>query len=284
MEKINQIFNNRELAIFTLISIFLLLSLLKKTIRESIKKLLKAFFNFKIQATLFSMFLYTTFITVVLNYLNFWNYSMLKDTIYWAIGVGFISLVNIDKIKKSDNYLKSIILENFKVIILFEFLVNLYFFSYLTELIIIPIIALTYTMSVFTEEKEEYKTLRNLLNNLLTLYGLLLVCFSIYKLVESSNNIFSLENLKSIMFSPLYSVLYIPFIYTIALYNSYELLFLRLNWNLEGDNETIRWTKRKIYSLCKFNLTKVELISKKINVYKGEEKEEIINDLKQILK
>ena len=75
--------NNREIATATWLLIGLALRLSQNTIRESMLGVVRTFFHHKLLATITCMALYTSAVVFTLFLLEFWNATILKDTIFW---------------------------------------------------------------------------------------------------------------------------------------------------------------------------------------------------------
>ena len=82
------LFNNREIATAIWLLVIFILMLFKRDIRKSLLDVIKAFFKIKILSSIFLMIAYTTGIVFVLYQINFWNISLLKDTVVWVFFLG----------------------------------------------------------------------------------------------------------------------------------------------------------------------------------------------------
>ncbi len=209
---------------------------------------------------------------------------MLKETIYWTFGGAFVLLFNINKVSDNDSYLRQTFLNVFKLMIVIEFLVNFHAFSLIIELIALPIILFFTMISVFSESKKENKSVKRIADSLLAIYGILVLIFSIYYISKDFYSFATLSNLKSFLLSPILTVLFLPFIYITALVMSYESYFAGINWILKENKETFKFTKWNVLKSCNFSLRKIRLVSKNLHIYTSENKSEILNDLRIILK
>ena len=133
-----QIFNNRELSIIIWLILFFLFAFTKNGVPKSFGKLISVFFGEHVFSVVLIMIIYVELIILALALIGFWDLSLLKDTILWTAFVGFLLLMKTDKINSEKNYLKTIILDSFKGVIIIEFIANFYSFSLITELILIP--------------------------------------------------------------------------------------------------------------------------------------------------
>jgi hypothetical protein len=98
-----------------------------KSIRQSFVGIIKALFAWKISVSLLAFFLHTVLYVFILFQIGLWDVSLLKDTVIWTLGFGFISLMNINKV--NDNaYFKKVFIDTIKWTIAIEFIVNFFTF------------------------------------------------------------------------------------------------------------------------------------------------------------
>lgn len=229
---------------------------------------------------IFLMIIYVVIIVGALFYFNIWDKTLLKDTIYWTFGGAIILLVNVHKATGEDNHFKKITVDSFKLIIIIEFLSNFYVFNLVLELIFLPIILFFSIMSAFAERKDEHKPVKKLSDSLIALYGIVVSIFSAYHIIIDFNNIATVSNLKSFLLSPTLTILYLPFLYFMALFMAYESFFKSRKWILKENKKAFRYLKWKVFLKCNFSMSKIRKVTKKLHVYSSIEKAEIQNDLR----
>jgi hypothetical protein len=89
------ILNNREIAIalwLLAISIYIFSSSKMAEVRNGFKGVLAALFVRKIMTVLCLMVAYMAIVICWLSELELWNFEQLKNTIFWCVSVGFMSL------------------------------------------------------------------------------------------------------------------------------------------------------------------------------------------------
>lgn len=283
IQNITQTFNNREIAIFFWIILFFGWILSHKSMRKSTVGLIKSFMVFSILTTIFCMLVYISTIILFFNYLAIWDFSLLKDTIYWTFGFAFIQLVNINDSEKDEKFFKKTLLNSFKIIVIIEFLTNLYTFSLVVELIALPLILIFTMVSTYSENKEENRAVKKLSDTLLSLYGITVLSFSIYHAILDFSNLATINNLKSLLMGPVLTGLYIPYMYFVALFMTYESFLKSRKWILKDNKELFRFLRWYVLRKCNFSLAKIHLVSRKIHIYRNEEKSKIIEDINLIL-
>lgn len=225
MSNLLNIFSTREIAIFIW---FLILSIFisrTKDVRNSIVRVIKAFFNRKLFLAFCTLLTYILLVIFILSVIGFWDISLLKDTIFWTLFSGIVLFMNINKVENV-NYFSSLIKDNIKVIVIWEFLFNFYTLSLIGELVLIPVVSLFSIMEVFAEhsskQEESHKKVITLCKNVLGLIGLGLIVYVVYKTITEYELLFSVSNIKSFLLPILLAILTLPYFYALALYMNYE--------------------------------------------------------------
>jgi len=253
-------FNNREIALFIYLLIFIIWSITKKQIRESIFKIFKSLTDKLILLSILALLIYVDLIIFGLYYLKFWDFTLLKDTIYWTFGVGFIMMMNTNKAIQEEHYFKNILKDNFKLVLILEFILGLYVFGFITELILAPIVILFSILLAISETSKEYYQVRNFLQILFGIIGIGYLIFSFYKIYQDFSEFASYGTLKSFLFPILMMILFLPFIYLYTLFIQYESLFVRLGFSLKDDKVLRRYAKKRILIAVNISLLKLKKI------------------------
>ncbi len=225
MKEFLESFSNREIAIlFWAILIFAYMFFVK--ISASIN-LIKSFFAKKLTYIYCLMLLYLGSIIYILSSLKLWEISLYKDFIFWLISSGFVILFSINKLKNNSDF-KEILLKLLTINIVLEFIASNYNFSLIQELILIPFATVISLLIVVAQYKENIKVVK-FLNKVLSYIGLSILGYVIYKLFKSPEELFTIKNLKSFLLAPLFTILFVPFVFLITTYSKYELIFINLN-------------------------------------------------------
>jgi hypothetical protein len=252
--------------------------------REPVVGLLKSFTDRKILAIFILMILYITIIIGLFYHFKIWDFSLLKDTIYWTFSVAFVLLFNINNASSDTGYFRKVFFNCFKIAILLEFLTNLYSFNLVIELLSLPVIIFFAMASAFGEIKEEHKMAKKVSDFLLSIYGIAVIIFSIYHAIIDFDKLATINNLRTFLLNPILTILYIPYIYFTALFMAYESFFVSRRYILADNNKLFKSIMWQVLRRCNLSLRKIHLVSRKIHIYSTEEKAEILKDLKIILR
>lgn len=254
-------FSTRELAIIFWLSLFLIYTLTKKNVRNSSIKLIQAFFQHKIIVLLLLMIIYVEVQLFGLVKLGLWDTSLLKDTIYWPMLVGFPLLMKTNKIGSEKKYLKSIFKDSIKGIVILEFIANFYSFSLVAELILIPIMTIVGVSSIYTKNEPKYRAVEKLFSNLTVIFGLVVLSYTAYRIYHGFGDFANLSTLKSFLLPILLTISFLPFLYLVALWSLYETMLYRIGHRLEKKKDK-RYLKWKMFGKFFFNRKKLQQFQK----------------------
>lgn len=262
MEKLQEIFSNRELALIVWTVPILIFCFLKFSFNKSFINLIRAFFASKLSIAYFIMILYTICILHFLKSFDLWDFTLTKDAFLWFFTFAIVTFFKINK-ASGNNFFIQILNETFKLTLFLEFLSNFYTFNFWIEFFIFPFILIITLLKSASELDNKNTIFTNFLSNLITIIGLIYFVFALYKTFQDYQNFFSIHNLNSLILPVILSFLSIPLFYFLALYNTYEQLFLRLRI-MNSDPQIQNRLKRQIFSKAKFSLVKVNILRDKL--------------------
>ena len=200
-----------------------------KKIRASLVRVIKCACNFRFIIIAIIFMGYNEIIITWLNKFGLWNISLIKDTIVWFMFSGLVivfkSIVN----KGKNNYFRNIILDNFKIVIFIQFILNEYTMSFWFEFMSVPIFFFIGATMVIVENKEEYKDVKKLLIWIQNILFIVITFNSFKDAISDIKNLGSYNNLLKIIVPGILSILSVLPAYLLALYSSYETIFIRLN-------------------------------------------------------
>ncbi len=282
LDFLNNTFNNREIALISYLLIFIIWTLTQKKIKQSIVSVIKAFMAWKILVSIFALLLYVALIAFGLFKIGLWDKSLIKDTVYWTFGVGFIIMMNFDKALKEEHYFKNLVKENFKVLIIIEFIVGLYVFGIITEFILMPFVILFSMLLGYTEVYKEHGQVRNFLNGAFGILGTVYLIYSVYHIYSDFIEFATTVTLKTFLFPIIISVLFLPFAYSYTLLAHYESLFVRLGFFLR-DRKLRRFAKWRILLSVNFSILKLKQMTSGMLFSDCSTKEDIKSEIKNKL-
>lgn len=275
--------SSRELAAVIWGTILLIYVITKKETRSSFYNVIKIFFGKKLRVIWIVYFLYVLGITFLFSLLSFWKIIFMKDVIFWVMFYGLIYYMNAVSKEADETYIKNIIRDNFKLIIIFEFVISTFTFNIFIELLIMPIFTIISIMSFISEWDIKYQNVHKLVNYIAILLGFVFV----YKTLEIGINEYkylnALDTLISFLIPIIYLFLTLPLIYIINLYSKYDLLFLKMSFK-EGEDKKINKRRRfRVLKICNISIRKVIIFKNKYlpRLYKKMSEEEFNNLLSE---
>lgn len=286
MNSLIDTFNNREKSLVVWLLIIFIVFLIKKAIRKSFFYLFKAFAKDRILIAFALMTAYT-FVMVYIHYaIDYWNISMFKDTVIWFFSSAFVLFVNCNKILKDNQYFIKVVVDTFKWIIIFEFIVNLYVFNLATELVLLPILTLAISIIAFADtskgkEIENASTVKSIMTYISTIAGFLILTYALYNIVISFQNFATLDNLYTFLLPLILSSIFLPFMYILGLYLFYENIFGRSNHWLRRNKPLAKYMRYRIFVSCLFNIKKLRRFSTEMNFMVMKSKEDVLKEMQE---
>lgn len=265
-ELILQTLSTREKALVVWLFVLLVFMLSRKEIRNSFFQIIRMMFFSKLALIFIGTIIYASLVSSILQKVSLWNILLLKDTVFWIVGTACVLLMGIDKAMRDSTYFKKLALSVFALSVMIEFLVNLYTFNFWVEMILIPVFVFIGGMLGIAETDAKYSLIKRVLNSVLVAFGLFSILYALAQLVSSLSSFTTLYNLRVFLIGPILSLGYIPIMYLLALFMTYETLFVRINMFTKNDKKLGFLTKRKILELCHFNLTELIKFSQNTGV------------------
>ncbi|MDX1738759.1 MAG: hypothetical protein R3261_11020, partial [Alphaproteobacteria bacterium] len=180
--------NNREVAVavwVTAIAIYILSARKMKDVRKSLRGLVSAFLKRQIISVLILMTIYLGVVVYLMSEADLWNAGQIKNTVFWAVAVGFMSLLKLESIKKDKSFFKHSLIDNLKILAIIQFIISFYAFPLWAELLLVPILALIGGMSAIAETDEKHNQVKQLLDGLLMLFGITVIAYTAYMLITN---------------------------------------------------------------------------------------------------
>ncbi len=206
------VFSTRELSVLVWTSIIFMILVCKKKLRLGFVKILKIFFSKRIILPFLVMVLFILGAIILLYYLELWNKSLLKDTAFWFFGVAFVLFFTVNN-AHDIGFFKGILKESIKWLLIIEFLIGFYTFSFLTELILVPVITIIVLIQAYSKIKTEYDKVNKLATNILAGIGIIIFSFVFYKTIFNNKELFTPSTLLSFLLPVILTVLLLPFLY-----------------------------------------------------------------------
>ncbi|MEX2484722.1 MAG: hypothetical protein WED10_09185 [Brumimicrobium sp.] len=222
MKEINDIFSNRELALFTWVFFLTVISVLWTKTRKSALNLIKAYFQRKIILLQTLIWVYLAGVIWIFSKLGFWNWSMLKDSIIWAVFSAFIIMFGVLNSKRKTRPIRQIFFDAFKLIIIVEFIVNVYCYGFINEMIILPILGFLIMLIAVAETNPENQIVVNFLNGVLAIWGVYVLYSSAQQIYLHINEVATKQTALDFLLPIWLTIFYLPFLALVKTYSDWE--------------------------------------------------------------
>ncbi|MEP5763296.1 MAG: hypothetical protein ABJ308_01815 [Halieaceae bacterium] len=237
-----EVFNNREIATLVWLLIALAWCLRHEKIRIGLGNVIRAAFAKPLLKIYALMFSYIITMVYFLYEFGLWGFEQTKSTLVWTFSVALVSLFRHKEIQENPEYFKKSLLDNFNLVIVIEFIVTFYSFHILFELAFIPAVALLAGVHAYSGFDDKYKLVENLLDKFFMALGVFLLIYAGHNIIIGLAGFATMETLTDFYIPPVLSILFLPFVYLISVYSSYERAFIRIGSNA-ADRKILRYAK-----------------------------------------
>lgn len=254
----NDIFNNRELAIGIWFVVLFLMCVFIKDIRRTLPQLFKALLNWKLIVWFSAIIFYNGSIIYLMRKIGIWDISLLKNSILWILFSGVYSGIQLATDVKEEKSFKSLILENISLVFIIGYISNIYSFSLWLEIILQPLIALIILLEQTATREKDAEIVRKVMAWIQVFFGFLLIMYNIYSLVTDKREWDQIFTIRDFILPIVLMVAFIPFLYLQQLFIIYENIFVRLEIGKDKDNTFKKYAKLKIIGAIKLNLKELK--------------------------
>lgn len=284
------IFSTREIVSAIYVLLLCIFIIRKKSIRSSLLNVIKIFFSLKIQVPIFLLVVYGSIPVLILNQLAFWKWVYIKDIIIWLICAGLPCCMNISDAKEHSHF-KKIVFDNLKFSVFVEFIISSFTFNIFIELLLQPVLFFLVMLQATAESDVKYRNVATVINFLLCIIGIIILVSSMNIAIRSLTKESEIDLLISFLTPIIYSLLFLPCAYMLALYSEYELLFVRMK--VVYTNKGMLISKKdkllinrfwKIIKICRLSIKKLLLIDGMLllDIYSAENDKEYENFISKL--
>ena len=218
--------SNREYASAFLIVTLLLYCIIKNTdVIKCLLRVLRLLFFSKLTILYLIPTLYLIAVTYLMYICNFWDNTLLKDSIFSIVGCLFL----FGKAIGTDNFnkiYKESIVGYISTIYFLEFFVNFYDFNFFVEVGLVAFATLLCATSTYMEyskeETQNVKEAKQLLNGIQMFIGTFIILHSIYCALKAPTQLFTMHSLQILLLPIIYTLVLYPICFVIYVYAKYE--------------------------------------------------------------
>lgn len=225
-----EIFSTREVVGAFYFILFMIFMLSKKELRAGIVKVIKCACNIKLVIPFFILLVYISAFICIFMRTTIWNNVYIKDIVMWFLFIGVPYVYNAASDGEKKHYFVGLFMSNIKLLVVLEFFFGTFTFSIITELIMQPILTFLILLQAVAETKEEWKSVVKLLDVLLGITGFVILGFTVRSVMGNYQDVDPIATLISFCIPIVFSILFVPCAYILAVYAKYENVFTRIDF------------------------------------------------------
>ena len=248
--KILDIFSTRELALGFYLLIVIVYCLAKPKCRSSVCDLIKCACAKKLSIPFLIMLLYAGLFVCILSLCSFWNWIYIKDIVIWVLFAGVPVCYGAANKTVDEKYFSSIIINNFKFAIIVEFIINTFTFSLITELLLQLGLFLLFALQSIAATKPEFKSAKKVIDGFIVIISIMMLYFTIKQAIATYAEHGVIDYFVAFFTPIVFSVLYTPVAYFMAIYAGYDTLFFRMYSKEVKDKKLRRKHRLLIIRAC----------------------------------
>ena len=237
VNKLQEILTNREIAAIIWISITIIVAIFTKIGRKFFKTIIPPLICRKF-IIFYVVFLSYFCLAIYLLYLvGFWNRNLLKDTVFWVVFVEFPIFVKTIEKAKDKYFFINLIKENITLIIIIDFILEFWTFSLFIEIIIVPVAIIFSIVYVLISRENKNQKIKRFFDNIILIGGIVIILNAFVHLFQAPLELLNVYSIKEFSLPILLLLTNLPIIYGLALYSTYEQVFLHVKGNSSEKNK-----------------------------------------------
>jgi hypothetical protein len=188
----------------------------------------RAFVAPKLLLLFASAALYSAGVVYLLARMDLWHTTSLKETIYWFVGTGVVLAGSGTQAKLNKEFVKQIIGKLLRITLVIEFVVNLYVFPLVVEIVLVFLVLAFTGMQVIAKHDPKIQApTRKIIDGVLLGIGAVLLLTFAVSALSDLDGFFARETAEDFLVVPVLTVALIPFLYVVAWYSRRELDTIR---------------------------------------------------------
>ena len=254
-----EVFSTREVASAIYLTLFLIYALVKIKDYTVFTNLFKAVFKKVLVLPVLCLLAFAGLIVYGLQFFPFWEWVLIKDVIIWVLFVATpICFKSATNKKTSDDPFKKMVLNNFIGSAIIKFFIGAFTFSFWSELFVVPAFTLLILLQNFDRGNEKYVSAHKFLDGISIITGLILFVCTLNKAIDVITQNGVVDVLVSFCIPIIFSIVFLPLVYIIAVKALYHDLFVRIRIRNKDSDEILSAKKKKVFSACGLSYRKIK--------------------------
>lgn len=258
--------SNREIASLVYLAIIVVALSFWKRGHKSLLAVIRACFAPKLVLVWVTMTLYVVACVCLLAWLTLWAGPNLKSTLLWWLTVGLVSMFEAQRLKDRPDTFRKLVLESFTITVVLIFIVELVSFPLWVELLMQPVLVFLTLLIAVAELRPEHASVLKLFKGMQVLSGLLIFGFSLMLVVEGIDEFWSLNTLREFTLPFLLWLLFVPFVYLLAMLMAYEESFVLLRLRPQAA-PIVRYARWRALLAFRLDISAVKRLSRDLRIW-----------------
>lgn len=280
------LFTTREIVALIYLTPFVVILIINMKARNAAYKVIQVACRYQIIIPFVILLLYAAILILGMTFFPFWKWMYLKDIIIWLLFVGVPMCFNATGQKLENQYFKNMVMDNIKLVALVEFFFNTFTFNFVTEFLLQIFLFFLLLLYEVSTTKNEYHDVKEILDIVLSIVGILLFLKTLHTAIVTYPGYDVTGLIVSLLIPLIFSLLYVPVAYLLALFSRYQLLFIRMRFKKDDNWKTIARYKAITICLCGLSIKKIaefeEMCTKRVYIKMGKEEfSELVYDYQQ---
>lgn len=251
------IFSTREIASAIYILLLIIWLSTRKNGIKSLLGVLGAVCKPIIIFPILFLFAFAAIVVYGLQFFPFWNWILLKDVILWVLFVATPIFFKAGT-RKLDTYpFTQMILDNFLASAILEFFISSFTFSLCAELVTIPVFTFITILKDYNRDNPKHKKRQKVYDGFAIFAGLILLFFTAKIAIDVIASEGIIPTLISFCIPVMFSVAFLPVIYSLALWAQYHDLFVRMYIRNHLSKKGLFPKKFRVFLACGFSYKKL---------------------------
>lgn len=234
---LQEAFNNREIAIGLWIIVGLLFCLSRSDLRSSLWDVAKALLAPKLLLFFGIVAINVVVLCWLMAEIGLWSISQMPSTVLWFVMGGCVFAGRALQSKEDDQYFRNLFRGSLKLGGIYEFIVVAYTFSFVTELVLVPILFLLAATLALADTKPEHAKAKVLLEVILAIFALVLVWNSVSSIWSQPDQFLTTGTGRNFVLPILLTIGSIPVFYLLFCYSHIEQARIKIDQkNFQSDD------------------------------------------------
>lgn len=280
------ILDNREIALLVWFALGAGYLLWKTRGGKALARLIRILLSRPILSVLGLTACYVAASVWLLSLPGWWQWSNVKTTLLWAGGFALVALFNLQRIESDKSYFRTVVLEAIGINAFLAFVISSHTFSLPVELAIVGALAFLVLISAISDGDDKLKPVSIAATFLLVVLSLLMLGNSIYHIATGFRGFATAHTIREFASPILLTVLFLPFLYGIYIYATYDRVFNSFNFSIK-DPALQKRAKCKLIARFRLDMTGLEKWRRHVVLFppaSTSQIDESIDEIKQVRK